>query len=133
MNGLEWYITLCLFAITYAYFGYPMLLFFWGMYARKEVSEEGAAPASISVIIAARNEESVIERKIEETLELLWQGQPLRKSLGAGGSADLLVASDASDDRTDAVVQKYQHLGVHLVRLSERGGNRRCRADLASE
>jgi cellulose synthase/poly-beta-1,6-N-acetylglucosamine synthase-like glycosyltransferase len=63
------------------------------------------------LIIAAHNEADVIEAKIENALALDYPSERLR----------IIVTSDASDDGTDELVERYASQGVELVR-AERGG-----------
>lgn len=52
----------------------------------------------ISLLIAAYNEEEVIESKIRNSLELDYPKNKL----------EIIVASDASTDRTNGIVRQYQ-------------------------
>ncbi|MDP7238383.1 MAG: glycosyltransferase, partial [Candidatus Latescibacteria bacterium] len=86
--------------ITYVYFGYPALL--WMMTRRKPPIEFVSAETedrrpSLSLIIPAYNESSVIERKIQNTLSLSYPEDKL----------EIIVASDGSDDETDEIVKRY--------------------------
>ena len=40
----------------------------------------------------------------------------------AGSIVQVIVASDASEDGTDAIAESYRRKGVELVRLPKRGG-----------
>jgi cellulose synthase/poly-beta-1,6-N-acetylglucosamine synthase-like glycosyltransferase len=73
----------------------------------------GAAPAqpTVTVIVAAYNEEAVIERRLENLLALDYPAEKL----------ELVVTSDASTDRTDELVERFAGRGVKLVR-NPRGG-----------
>jgi cellulose synthase/poly-beta-1,6-N-acetylglucosamine synthase-like glycosyltransferase len=81
----------------------------------------------VSVIVAAHNEESVIARRVENLLALDYPP----------GLLDVVVASDASTDRTDAIVEEIAEQGdrsrlapsVRLLRCP-RGGKVRAQ-DLA--
>ena len=105
--------------IAYAYFGYPLLL---GALVKLrgvkgEAKSEGISDAPrLSVIIAAYNEEQAIKAKIEDTLALEWpepgQQQPF----------EIIVASDASTDRTHEIVEGFSAQGVQLVSLAARSG-----------
>jgi cellulose synthase/poly-beta-1,6-N-acetylglucosamine synthase-like glycosyltransferase len=64
---------------------------------------------SVSVVVAAHNEEDVIERRLENLLELDYPGDKL----------ELAVASDASTDATDELVEREPR--VRLIRCP-RGG-----------
>ncbi|HKD34959.1 MAG TPA: glycosyltransferase family 2 protein [Gaiellaceae bacterium] len=64
---------------------------------------------TVSLIVAAHNEEDVIERRLENLLALEYPADKL----------EIVVASDASDDRTDELVEREPR--VELVRCP-RGG-----------
>lgn len=108
MEVLFW---LCAVAATYSYFWYPALLLMLPM--RK--GRSGASPIPIrkvAIVVAARNEAGKIAGKLDNTLELERPGVEL----------DLMVASDASDDATDSIVQQYADKGIRLVRSPVRKG-----------
>ncbi len=66
----------------------------------------------VSVLISARNEEKDIAWKIKETLE--WDYP--------AGELEVLVASDASEDRTDDILASISDPRLRLVRNSQRAG-----------
>jgi cellulose synthase/poly-beta-1,6-N-acetylglucosamine synthase-like glycosyltransferase len=65
----------------------------------------------VSMVIAAHNEEKVIEEKIRNTFDLDFP----RKNL------EILIGSDASSDRTNAIVSKHAP-DVKLFAFNQRGG-----------
>ena len=73
-------------------------------------SDESFRPR-VALVIAAYNEDDVIERKLENALALDYPRDRLR----------ILVASDASSDGTDEIVRGFADRGVELVR-APRGG-----------
>ena len=79
---------------------------------QKRKVQKGDSFPSVSFIITAYNEEKRIREKIENTLK-----QDYPRNL-----FQMLVASDASTDQTDAIVQSYQSYGIKLVRTPERKG-----------
>src|SRR5712692_6466321 len=107
--------------LVYVYAGYPLILVIlaWWRGVRL-VSSEELLP-SVSVLIAARNEEQDIQWKIAETLECEYPEEKL----------DVLVASDASDDRTDELVARFRGPRVTLIRMERRGGKVRALNRLA--
>lgn len=115
---LELTVAFSLVAVFYAYAGYPLLL----LLLRRVRPRQRAlpAPASATVIIACRNEAASIERKLENTLQL--------RPPASDGNVQIIVASDASDDGTDALVQQFSERGVQLVRLAQRGGKEQAQA-----
>jgi cellulose synthase/poly-beta-1,6-N-acetylglucosamine synthase-like glycosyltransferase len=103
-----WLAALLLF---YVYAGYPLLLAVIGLIVRRQRPGPGYSP-SISILIAAYNEEEAIERKIRQTLALEYPADKL----------EVLVLSDCSTDRTDEIVSAFPDNRVRLVRMPERRG-----------
>ncbi len=97
--------------VAYAYLGYPLVLWALTKIRGRDVRKSEIFP-SVSIIIAARNEADKIRQKIENTLTLNYRP----------GLVEVIVASDASDDETDNIVQEYGARGVQLVRATQRGG-----------
>lgn len=79
--------------------------------ARPGVEPAPPLPA-MSVLVAARNEEAQIAMRLDD---LLAQDYPPDR-------LEVIVASDASEDGTDAAVAGYAARGVRLVRCEERAG-----------
>jgi biofilm PGA synthesis N-glycosyltransferase PgaC len=80
--------------LVYTYLGYPLFLACLAALHRREADPEPTDWPPLSVLIAARNEEANIGRKIEETLALDYPPDRL----------EIVVVSDGSTDRTDAIV-----------------------------
>lgn len=97
--------------VVYTYFGYPLALWACSSLRGRPVRRAEFFPR-VSIIIAARNEVAKIRQKIEHTLTLDYPADRL----------EILVASDASDDATDAIVQEYAGRHVRLVRSPNRKG-----------
>ena len=96
--------------ILWTHVGYPLLAFVWSRVLPRRIEEDDMEPF-VALVIAAHNEADVIEAKIENALALDYPRERLR----------IVVASDASDDGTDEIVERYASQGVELVR-AERGG-----------
>ena len=97
--------------VAYTYVGYPLVL--WALTRmRPRDARKGPIHPSVSIIVAARNEADKIRRKIEHSLALDYPQDRF----------EVLVASDASDDGTDAIVGEYAGRGVRLVRSPQRKG-----------
>jgi poly-beta-1,6-N-acetyl-D-glucosamine synthase len=108
-------------SLIYVYAGYLVILALVSVRRRvRPLISERYEPL-VSVLIAARNEEKDIGWKIAETLE--WDYPPER--------LDILVASDASDDSTDKIVNSLSSPRLTLVRMHERGGKVRALNRLA--
>jgi cellulose synthase/poly-beta-1,6-N-acetylglucosamine synthase-like glycosyltransferase len=106
-----------LFAIFYAYVGYPLLLFFISIFFKSESSSETLKELpSVSLLISVYNEEKVIGDKIENSLALNYPGELL----------EIVVISDSSDDRTDEIVSRCVDRGVILRSYPGRIGKTAC-------
>jgi glycosyltransferase involved in cell wall biosynthesis len=118
-----WFGLIGLSNIFYAYFGYPLLI---SALVRLGFKRH-AVPRTdnfnvihnykVTLIISAFNEESVIAEKIRNTLALRFGESSLPHP-----NVEIIVASDASSDRTDEIVRSFVDKGVRLVRLDTRGG-----------
>jgi len=97
--------------IVYVYAGYPLILFFFSHLFPPPAGDSEGKP-SITIIIPAHNEEGVIAEKIRSVLDC---GYP-RELL------EVIVASDASTDRTDRRAGEFQSEGVELIRFPTRLG-----------
>jgi poly-beta-1,6-N-acetyl-D-glucosamine synthase len=82
--------------IAYTYFGYPGWLWLRGRWRRKAVVRAPYLPF-VSIIMVVRNEEQVLERKLENLLTLDYPSALVQ----------LVVVSDGSTDRTDAILREY--------------------------
>ena len=98
-------------AVGYAYVGYPLLLSLISKIRPKPVHSADWTP-SVSVIIAAYNEERDLAAKLENTLALDYPKSHL----------EIIVTSDCSSDRTDEIAKSFSSRGVRLHRQPERHG-----------
>ena len=98
-------------AIAYTYAGYPLLLILIGKFRAKPITRREVTP-SVTVIIAAYNEERDLAGKLENTLALDYPKDKL----------EIIVTSDCSTDRTDEIVGSFESRGVRLHRQAERLG-----------
>lgn len=96
--------------LAYAYAGFPLLVGLVGVWRRREVSKDTDTP-SVSVIIAAYNEEAVIAERLENVLASEYPSSRL----------DVIVADDGSTDGTAAIVERFRDRGVRLLTLPRRG------------
>jgi cellulose synthase/poly-beta-1,6-N-acetylglucosamine synthase-like glycosyltransferase len=92
-------------ALGWTHVGYPIAAAAAARLRQRRVRQEDVLP-SVSVVVAAWNEESVIERRIENLLALDYPPELL----------EVVVASDASEDRTDELVTTIAE-GAPSVRL----------------
>src|SRR5262245_61582001 len=113
MIVLEVLFWLSVILILYAHLGYPLVL--WALTTLLSTRDSigvrtpDVEPTPVDLIIAAYDEERVIERKIANALALDYPSDLLR----------IVVASDGSKDRT---VELAREAGADLVLDLPRGG-----------
>ena len=104
---------LCLFLIFYVYAGYPILAACVGFFLPRPVRRNAAGEAPrVTILIPAYNEESGIQKTLENKLALDYPRERM----------EIVVVSDGSEDRTDEIVRGYADQGVKLLRQEPRGG-----------
>lgn len=102
---------LCVFFAFYVYAGYPLLVAVLARLRRKP-SWPPQVPPSVTLLIAAHNEEKVIGSKLANTAALDYPRERLQ----------ILVVDDGSVDRTAEIVQAYADQGIQLYRATPRRG-----------
>jgi len=98
--------------LSYIYFGYPLLLWLAGFWNEFHPEFRDDYFPKVSVLISARNEEKDIGWKVSESLS--WNYLPDR--------LELIIASDASEDRTDEILQSFKDSRLKYVRMDSRVG-----------
>jgi len=109
---LEFVFWILVLLVGYVYFGYPALLFVMARGARNEPDYSESELPHVTLLISAFNEEDCIVEKLGNSLLLDYPKELL----------EIIVISDASDDRTDDIVHAYADRGVKLLRMEDRGG-----------
>ena len=112
MLALRLVFWFCAGALAWTHVGYPLAAALLAAIRPRRVRKADGEPI-VAVIIAAHNEEDVIARRLENLLELDYPGDRL----------EIIVASDASTDRTNEIVDEFtaRDARVRLVRCP-RGG-----------
>src|SRR5438128_1482227 len=101
--------------LIYIYFLYPGLLWVWAAcFGRQPTIRDDDLPG-LTMIIAAHNEEAVIEEKILNCLHLDYPREKL----------EILIASDGSVDGTNTMARRYADRGITLCEYP-RGGKVRA-------
>ena len=99
--------------VAYAYAGYPAAVVLAARRHRPPLSPEGPGETpSVSLIIAAHNEERVLEKKLVNSLELDYPDARL----------EIIVAADGSDDGTVDLARKFADSGVRVLYRPDRLG-----------
>ncbi|HVQ15806.1 MAG TPA: glycosyltransferase family 2 protein [Vicinamibacterales bacterium] len=119
-TAAAWIFWLSIAFLFYAYGGFALLVGLVGLVQRRGVRKLPITP-SVSLIIAAYNEEKVIGERLENALAMDYPRDRLQ----------ILVASDGSTDRTDDIVASYASRGVLLLSLPRRGKIRTLNAAVA--
>ena len=106
-----WLVFFSLGILVYVYVGYPLFLALVGLLVRRPKASLGYVP-TISLLIAAYNEEAGIQKKLDQTLALDYPPDKM----------EILVLSDCSTDRTDEIVNACVDSRVKLIRAPQRRG-----------
>ncbi len=111
-----WFLSNTLFwsslgVVSYTYAAYPLAIRVLSKIRPNPVKKQSIEP-SVSIVIAARNEEKHIARKIENLLSVDYPMDKLQ----------IVVVSDGSTDKTDKIVRTFQNRGVVFERLESPSG-----------
>lgn len=106
---------LCAATVLYAYALYPVMLYLlaaaFGRRTEPPTVRDAELP-SVSLLIAAHNEETVIEERLRNALACDYPADRL----------EIVVASDGSTDATGRIVRRYASRGVRLLEDARRQG-----------
>ncbi len=108
MTALFW---VSLLFLLYVYAGYPLLVAALAQLRERAGRSDSNLP-SISLIIAAYNEEDILRKKLANALELTYPADKL----------EIIVAADGSTDATCDIVREFADRGVRLSFSPERRG-----------
>ncbi len=97
--------------IIYCYIGYPFLLFIISLIRKKSVKREEWNP-SVSIILSAYNEESVIEKKILNCLQINYPKDKI----------EILAGSDGSTDNTAKILKGFSDKRIRTFDSETRRG-----------
>jgi cellulose synthase/poly-beta-1,6-N-acetylglucosamine synthase-like glycosyltransferase len=108
MIALFWF---CVAVVGYTYAGYPLLAWTLSRLRSKPVHRAAIEP-HVSIIIAAYNEERVIEEKIRNTLAIEYPEDRL----------EVVIVTDGSTDATVAIAESHAGEGVRVLHEPGRKG-----------
>jgi cellulose synthase/poly-beta-1,6-N-acetylglucosamine synthase-like glycosyltransferase len=97
--------------ILYTYFGYPILIFLLAKIIHRPETYQAYQP-SVTLLIAAYNEEAVIEDKLKNSLTINYPK----------GLLQILVVTDGSGDKTPEIAKRYIPFGIEILHEPERRG-----------
>jgi cellulose synthase/poly-beta-1,6-N-acetylglucosamine synthase-like glycosyltransferase len=113
--ALEIAFWVCLALVAYAYPGYPLVIrCLAGLFGRRATPPELPTDElpTISLLISAYNEESIIAARIENALAMDYPAE----------RREVVVATDGCSDRTAEVVRGFAGRGVRLLEYPVRRG-----------
>jgi cellulose synthase/poly-beta-1,6-N-acetylglucosamine synthase-like glycosyltransferase len=96
--------------VLYTYAGYPLLLALVARLRPRPVRRGPGHPRSVSIVVAVRNEELAIDRRLHELTAQL-------KAAGVRG--EVVVVSDGSTDGTAAVARGHTKGPVRVLELAQ--------------
>jgi cellulose synthase/poly-beta-1,6-N-acetylglucosamine synthase-like glycosyltransferase len=111
----------CCLLLTYVYVLYPALVTAFAARYGRPVRRGDALP-TVTIIVTVYNEEKCIRAKLDNLAELNYPQ----------GLVDVIVASDASSDSTEAIASSYDRLPVRVLRVEGRQGKTACQNAAAS-
>lgn len=114
---MEYVFYFLIFLIIYAFVGYPITILILSIVSPSKVKEDPNFTPSVSLLIAAFNEEESIAEKIKNSLALNYPKDKL----------EIVVVSDGSTDKTDEIVKSFENQGVRLFRVNGRVGKTEAR------
>ena len=101
--------------LVYSYFGFFLLLIIVSKLKSNPVQKREIFP-SVSIIICAYNEESSIDNKIKNCLELEYPQDKI----------EIIIVSDGSTDGTNHILKKMEIPSLRTHFLAERMGKAEC-------
>lgn len=130
LEGVFW---LCLTVVAYNYIGYPVYLFFlcfcsqaysdfvFLRYRKSRRTEVNTfAKPRVAILIAAYNEETVIEERVKNALSLNYPEE----------LCEILIGLDSPTDLTAEILRKFDSSRVRVFHFAERRGKLRVVSDL---
>ena len=102
-------------SIIYTFAGYPFVLKILSIFLNKRFIKSNITP-TITLLVSCYNEESVLDAKLANTLEIDYPKDRL----------EVIVVSDGSSDNTDRIAQRYAENGFQLRRFEGRIGKTAC-------
>jgi len=120
---MKWAFWISAVTLSYTYFGYPAWLWLRSKFIVRPVKATDETPA-ISVVMAVRNEELVLERKLQNLFTLNYPEERY----------EIVVASDGSSDATNEILGRYQgDPRLRVLLNEEKRGKAACLNDCVAQ
>lgn len=114
MLPLEWLFWASAACVAYPILIYPALLRArLAVFGGRPLAAKGDAPRSVSIVLAAYNEEANVARRLDEMLA---------RVAASGAAGEVVLVSDGSTDRTAEVARAFEGRGVRVVELPANRG-----------
>jgi poly-beta-1,6-N-acetyl-D-glucosamine synthase len=106
---------ICLFIVFYTFIGYGILLYLFVktrqiIRGRRKIDNNTTSLPTLTLIVAAYNEEECIEEKLQNTLSLIYPEE----------KRHFIFITDGSTDKTPEIISRYPE--IQLMHVSERRG-----------
>lgn len=108
---MKWLFWLCLALVAYAYFGYALWLWIVVRLRRRPICAQQNYQPSVSIVIAARNEEANLPAKLANLRLLNYPHDRLQ----------IVIASDGSTDRTPDILREHSSHIVPVILTESHG------------
>ncbi len=105
--------------IMYVYMVYPLLLILLSYLKKTDTVDKTGIFPFVTILITAYNEEDIIGKKLDNTLQLDYPKDKL----------EIIVVSDGSTDNTNRIVREYEGKGVKLNIIEKRAGKTAAQND----
>lgn len=112
LNTLEFIFWSTTGVLLYVMVIYPVVVNIIGFLRFRKNPDTKISTPSVSLIIPAHNEESVLAEKLENALSITYPSEKL----------EILVVNDGSDDRTSKIAHSFSGRGVRVLDFQERRG-----------
>lgn len=122
MNWVELTFWSCTVLVLYTYVCYPALLLVLSIFIRKPRRLDENHFPSVSMLIAAYNEEAALEEKLRNCFALDYPA----------GKLNFIIGSDASDDRTNEIAAQHTSPSLKFVAFPQRRGKAAVLNDLVA-
>jgi len=103
---MKWIFWISFFIIFYTYVGYGIVLYILvkikRIFVKSALPADGSFTPSLTLVVAAFNEESVIEEKIKNTLSLHYPEELFK----------IIFITDGSTDATASIIAKYPRIAL---------------------
>ncbi len=109
---MEFIFWIAFIGTIYSYFIYPIILLLIKKRSAPDYEHNAHNTKDVTLIITVHNEEARIVQKLDNALAIDYPANQL----------EIIVASDASTDKTHEIVSRYENEKVHLVCVNEHKG-----------